>query len=124
MSSAYISLPRAKSEPNTIGSIEAWEHDFRLTGMALGGGSGWVILNHTPHDDAVHTYWSGDHTQNLAWGTPLLVMDMYEHAYQMDYGANAKSYMTRFSKISTGTKSIAVRSKRVHAKRRRRVCNG
>jgi len=78
------------------GSIEAWEHDFRLTGMALGGGSGWVILNYTPHDDAVHTYWSGDHTQNLAWGTPLLVMDMYEHAYQMDYGANAKSYIDAF----------------------------
>ena len=78
------------------GSIEAWEHDFRLTSMALGGGSGWVILNYTPHDDAVHTYWSGDHTQNLAWGTPLLVMDMYEHAYQMDYGANAKSYIDAF----------------------------
>jgi len=78
------------------GSIEAWEHDFRLTGMALGGGSGWVILNYTPHDDAVHTYWSGDHAQNLAWGTPLLVMDMYEHAYQMDYGANAKSYIDAF----------------------------
>ncbi len=78
------------------GSADAWEHDFRLTGMALGGGSGWVILNYNPHENAVHTYWSGDHTQNLAWGTPLLVMDMYEHAYQMDYGANAKSYIDAF----------------------------
>ena len=78
------------------GSADAWEHDFRLTGMALGGGSGWVILNYNPHDDAVHTYWSGDHTQNLTWGTPLLVMDMYEHAYQMDYGANAKNYIDAF----------------------------
>ena len=78
------------------GSADAWEHDFRLTGMALGGGSGWVILNYNPHDEAVHNYWSSDHTQNLAWGTPLLVMDMYEHAYQMDYGANAKGYIDAF----------------------------
>lgn len=78
------------------GSADAWERDFRLTGMALGGGSGWVILNYNPHDEAAHTYWSADHTQNLAWGTPLLVMDMYEHAYQMDYGANAKAYIDAF----------------------------
>jgi superoxide dismutase, Fe-Mn family len=78
------------------GSADAWGHDFRLTGMALGGGSGWVILNYNPHDDAVHVYWSGDHTQNLAWGIPLLVMDMYEHAYQMDHGTNAKNYIDAF----------------------------
>lgn len=79
-----------------FGSLEAWEQDFRLTGLALGGGSGWVILNYNPHERIVHNYWSSDHTQNLAWGTPLLVMDMYEHAYQMDYGANAKGYIDAF----------------------------
>lgn len=78
------------------GSLEAWEQDFRLTGMSLGGGSGWVVLNYNPHEQAVHNYWSADHTQNLAWGSPLLVMDMYEHAYQMDYGANAKGYLDAF----------------------------
>ena len=78
------------------GAYEAWEQDFRLTGMSLGGGSGWVILNYNPRDNAVHNYWSSDHTQNLAWGTPVLVMDMYEHSYQMDYGANAKGYIDAF----------------------------
>ena len=78
------------------GAYEAWEQDFRLTGMSLGGGSGWVILNYNPRDNAVHNYWSSDHTQTLAWGLPLLVMDMYEHAYQMDYGANAKGYIDAF----------------------------
>src|SRR5262245_51894056 len=52
------------------GAYEAWEQDFRMTGMSLGGGSGWVILNYNAHDNAVHNYWSSDHTQNLAWGTP------------------------------------------------------
>lgn len=78
------------------GSLAAWEQEFRQTGLSLGGGSGWVIASYSPHARAVHTYWSGDHTQNLGWGTPLLVMDMYEHAYAMDHGANAKAYIDAF----------------------------
>ncbi len=78
------------------GSFDAWEQEFRLVGLSLGGGSGWVIVEYNPHDRAAHTYWAGDHTQNLAWGVPLLVMDMYEHAYAMDYGANAKGYIDAF----------------------------
>ena len=78
------------------GTVEMWEQDFRLTGMSLGGGSGWVILNYNPRENAVHNYWAADHTHSLAWGAPLLVMDMYEHAYQMDYGANARGYIDAF----------------------------
>lgn len=78
------------------GALDAWEQEFRLAGLSLGGGSGWVIVNYNPRERAVHTYWAGDHTQNLAWGMPLLVMDMYEHAYTIDYGANAKGYIDAF----------------------------
>ena len=78
------------------GSLEAWEHDFRLTGMSLGGGSGWVILDYDPRADTVHNHWAFDHTHSLAGGVPLLVMDMYEHAYAMDYGANARGYIDAF----------------------------
>jgi Fe-Mn family superoxide dismutase len=78
------------------GSAEAWEQEFRLAGMSLGGGSGWVILNYNPRENAVHNYWAADHTHSLAWGTPLLVMDIYEHAYHMDYGANARGYIDAF----------------------------
>jgi Fe-Mn family superoxide dismutase len=78
------------------GSLANWERDFRLTGMSLGGGSGWVILNYSYRDNDVHNYWAADHTNSLAWGVPLLVMDMYEHAYAMDYGANAAGYVDAF----------------------------
>ena len=78
------------------GSLAAWEQEVRQTGLSLSGGSGWVIVSYSPHERAVHTYWAGDHTQSLAWGMPLLVMDMYEHAYAIDYGANAKSYIDAF----------------------------
>ena len=44
----------------------------------------------------MHTYWSGNHTQAVAFGHPLLVMDMYEHSYQMDFGAAAGKYIDAF----------------------------
>jgi Fe-Mn family superoxide dismutase len=78
------------------GTFEAWDHEFRLTGMSLAGGAGWVILNYNFRDNAVHNYWAWDHTHSLAWGVPLLVMDMYEHAYHIDYGANARGYIDAF----------------------------
>jgi Fe-Mn family superoxide dismutase len=78
------------------GSFETWERDFRQTGLSLGGGSGWVVLAFDPHQQAVHNYCSWDHAHSLAWGTPLLVMDMYEHSYALDYGANARGYIDAF----------------------------
>ena len=78
------------------GSVETWEHDFRQTGLSLAGGPGWVILAYDAHQRSVHNYWSWDHAHSFAWATPLLVMDMYEHSYAMDYGANARSYLDAF----------------------------
>ncbi len=75
------------------GSLETWEHDFRLTGMSLAGGSGWVIASYNPRAQQLHNWWSFDHTHSVAGDTPVLVMDMYEHSYHMDYGANAKGYI-------------------------------
>ena len=41
---------------------------------------------------------AGNHTQNLAFGAPLLALDMYEHAYQQDYGADHAAYIEAFFK--------------------------
>lgn len=79
-----------------FGSLEAWEHDFKLTGQSLSGGSGWVILAYSPRDKKLLNVWSSDHQVSLAAGAPILVMDMYEHAYQMDYGADANKYIDAF----------------------------
>lgn len=78
------------------GSYDAWETHFRLTGASLGGGSGWAILAVELLTGELRTFWSGHHTQVLATAFPLLVMDMYEHAYQMDYGAAAAKYIDAF----------------------------
>jgi Fe-Mn family superoxide dismutase len=55
-----------------------------------------VVLAFNTHSGDLRTYWSGGHTQTLAAGLPLLVMDMYEHAYQMDYGAAFAKYIDAF----------------------------
>jgi Fe-Mn family superoxide dismutase len=78
------------------GSLARWEELFRATGASLGGGSGWTVLDWNFHTAALRTYWSGNHTQAVAFAAPLLVMDMYEHAYQMDYGAAAAKYIDTF----------------------------
>jgi superoxide dismutase, Fe-Mn family len=79
-----------------FGGFGRWEELFRLTGMSLAGGSGWVFLDYNFQTRELRTHWSGNHSQSAASSQPLLVMDMYEHAYQMDYGAAAAKYIDAF----------------------------
>jgi superoxide dismutase, Fe-Mn family len=78
------------------GSLGRWEEEFRALGASLGGGSGWVLFSMDLGTGELRTNWSGHHTQTRAAGLPLLVMDMYEHSYQMDYGAAAGPYIEAF----------------------------
>jgi Fe-Mn family superoxide dismutase len=76
-----------------FGSVERWRAEFAAMGKAEGGGSGWVILAYSPRDKRLVNQWAADHTTTLAGGRPVLVLDMYEHAYHMDYGAAAARYV-------------------------------
>ena len=75
-----------------------WEAQLRADAAALGGGSGWVVLALSMHDGALRIAQSTNHTQALAFGAPLLVLDMYEHAYAIDYGADHAAYIDAFFK--------------------------
>jgi Fe-Mn family superoxide dismutase len=79
-----------------FGRFDAWETEFRKIGAGLAGGSGWVVLGFNLHTHAIENYWLADHAHGPAATAPLLVMDMYEHAYQMDYGAAAPKYIDAF----------------------------
>lgn len=79
-----------------FGGFDKWEQGFRATSTALGGGSGWAILNFNLRDGMLHNYIAFDHTDNVAFGRPILVNDMFEHAYHMDYGSNAAMYVDAF----------------------------
>ena len=79
-----------------FGSLERWRTEFAAMGKAEGGGSGWVILSYSPRDKRLVNQWAADHTTTLAGGRPVLVLDMYEHAYHMDYGAAAARYVDAY----------------------------
>jgi Fe-Mn family superoxide dismutase len=79
-----------------FGSLDRWRAEFSAMGKAQGGGSGWVILAYSPRDKRLVNQWAADHTTTLAGGRPVLVLDMYEHAYHMDYGAAAAKYVDAY----------------------------
>jgi Fe-Mn family superoxide dismutase len=64
--------------------------------MSLGGGSGWVILDANYATGDLRIYGTSGHTQSVAFGQPLLVLDMFEHAYAIDYGAGHAKYIDAF----------------------------
>ncbi len=79
-----------------FGSLDRWRAEFVAMGKALGGGSGWVLLTYAHRHGRLVNQWAADHTHSLAGGTPILALDMYEHSYHMDYGANAGAYVDAF----------------------------
>ena len=85
--------PLASAMERDFGSMTRWQAEYVAMGKALGGGSGWVMLTWSPHDRRLVNTWAADHTMTLAGGSPILVLDMYEHAYAMDFGAKAAAYV-------------------------------
>ena len=79
-----------------FGSFDRWRTQFRSMGYALGGGSGWVVLTYVPRDRLLLNQYAAEHSQAAVSGVPILALDMYEHAYHMDFGANAKAYVDTF----------------------------
>lgn len=101
----YFSGLGARNHPGTalasaitrdFGSQAHWQSEFAGMGKALGGGSGWVLLTWSPRDHRLVNTWAADHTMTLAGGTPVLALNMYEHAYALDYGAKAAAYVDAF----------------------------
>ena len=89
----------AEALARDFGSLDRWRAEFVAIGKAEGGGSGWVLLNWSPRERRLVNCWAADHTTTLAGGLPILALDMYEHAYQMDYGAKAGDYVEVFMRV-------------------------
>jgi Fe-Mn family superoxide dismutase len=77
-----------------FGSIEKWTAEFKACGMAA---RGWVLLSYSYVDSKLHNYCLDSHNTNFpVRSTPLLVMDVYEHAYAIDYGVKRPPYIDAF----------------------------
>jgi Fe-Mn family superoxide dismutase len=86
-----------KKMVESFGSIDAWEKDFRATGAMRG--IGWTVLYLDPADGRLINFWINEHDEgHPAGGIPLLVMDVFEHAYLLDYGLKRADYINAFFK--------------------------
>ena len=81
-----------------FGSVEHWRAEFVALAKAMGGGSGWALLSWSSREGRLINHWAADHTHLLGGATPVLALDMYEHAYHLDFGAKAAAYVEAFMK--------------------------
>lgn len=78
------------------GSVDAWKEEMIATGMSA---RGWAILAFDYRDNRLHIYGSDAHNVGAVWAAiPIIVLDVYEHAYFMDYGVSRKAYIDSFFK--------------------------
>jgi Fe-Mn family superoxide dismutase len=78
-----------------FGSYAKWEEEFRALGMAA---RGWVVLAFDWADKKLRNYLSDIHSDGVWSCFPLLILDVYEHAYFVDYGTGRKAYIEAFMK--------------------------
>jgi Fe-Mn family superoxide dismutase len=79
-----------------FGSVDRWRQEFVGIANGLAGGSGWVLLTYVPRDGRLINQIASDHDPSIAGGVPILALDMYEHAYHLEFGANAGAYIAAF----------------------------
>ena len=79
-----------------FGSVTAWRREFVGAAQSLAGGSGWVLLTHSRREGRLWNQIATDHAQAAVDAAPVLALDMYEHAYHLDFGANATAYIDAF----------------------------
>jgi superoxide dismutase, Fe-Mn family len=77
-----------------FGSVDRWRREF----MALAGAltTGWVLLTFVPRDGRLLNQAASDDCQSIPGGIPILAIDMYEHAYHIDFGPNLTAYIAAF----------------------------
>ena len=87
----------AKKLADAFGSYDAWEQDFRATGAMRG--IGWVVLYQDNATGRLFNQWINEHeVGHLAGCRPILVMDVFEHAFMTDYGLKRADYIAAFFK--------------------------
>ncbi|HEY6873551.1 MAG TPA: superoxide dismutase [Geobacteraceae bacterium] len=87
----------AKKLAEDFGSAEAWEKDFR--GVGAMRGIGWAVLYQDSTNGRLINFWVNEHdTAHPSGCTPILIMDVFEHAFMLDYGLKRADYIEAFFK--------------------------
>ncbi len=78
-----------------FGSTEEWSKDFKATGAIRG--IGWAVLYYDKTADKLFNAWINEHDLgHLAGAVPILIMDVFEHAFMVDYGLKRADYIEAF----------------------------
>jgi len=89
--------PLGKQMQCDFGSYEIWEKDFRAVGTMRG--IGWVVLYQDNLSGRIFNVWINEHdVSHLAGCNPILIMDVFEHAFMLDYGLKRADYIEAFFK--------------------------
>jgi superoxide dismutase len=81
----------------SFGSYEAWEKDFKATGTMRG--IGWAVLYQDILSGNFINFWINEHdVGHPSGGMPILIMDVFEHAFMIDYGLKRADYVESFFK--------------------------
>jgi superoxide dismutase, Fe-Mn family len=104
----FANLSAARKGPGTVvaaaleehfGGVDRWQREFVGAAQALAGGSGWVLLSYSPHESRLYNQIALEDTQTIPGAVPILALDMYEHAYHLEFGANAPAYVDAFMRL-------------------------
>jgi Fe-Mn family superoxide dismutase len=89
--------PLGRKLVEQYGDLESWEKDFRATGALRG--IGWAVLYEDLTNGRLMNFWINEHdVSHPAGGRPLLVLDVFEHAFMIDYGLKKADYIEAFFK--------------------------
>jgi len=86
-----------KKAAESFGSYEAWEADFKAVGAMRG--IGWAVVYQDNVTGGLFNAWINEHDGgHFAGCTPVLIMDVFEHAFMIDYGLKRADYIAAFFK--------------------------
>lgn len=85
----------AKKLAEDFGSYETWEKEFKAVGATRG--IGWAVLYQDPSNGKLMNFWINEHdVGHPAGGNPVLILDVFEHAFMIDYGLKRPDYIAAF----------------------------
>ena len=82
-----------------FGSVHRWRREFVGAAQSLAGRSGWLLLSYSHHEGRLYNQIALEDAQTVPGTVPILALDMYEHAYHLEFGANATAYVEAFMRL-------------------------
>ncbi len=91
-----VPAPLSAALARDFGSVDRWRQEFMALAESLGGESGWIVLCYVPRDGRLINQCAVEYAQGISGAVPILALDMYEHAYTIEFGANQTAYIAAF----------------------------